>query len=418
MQRAVKFARYLPDFGWESVVITGPIGSIGDSNLQDQTLSDELPSGLEVRRLPGREPHSRGGWRGRVERWLRVPTPWSRWWIEGTVASGRHVSSVDVVLATMSPFDSCIAAQRLARHHGVPWVADLRDPWALDEMRVYASRVHRRLELRRMRRSLRSASGIVMNTPEAASALIRAFPEMSRSQVFVIPNGFDATDFEGPEPARSEATFRIVHTGDLHTAFGLRHREAGLLRRLLGGALGDVDILPRSHVFLLESLQRLLDRRPELRGVIEVHLAGGMDETDHSAVDSDAITPHGYVTHGGAIRLMRSADLLFLPMHDVRPPRRARIVPGKTYEYLASGSPILAAVPDGDARDLLAEAGNTRLVRPSDVAAMERELEAAVDQKLAGDEPPSPSAMTLARYERRALAQQLAQALETVSARS
>jgi glycosyltransferase involved in cell wall biosynthesis len=328
------------------------------------------------------------------------------------------VSPVDVVLATMSPFDSCAAAERLARHHGVPWVADLRDPWALDEMRVYASRIHRRLELRRMRRALRSAAGIVMNTPEAAAELIRAFPELTRSHVVVIPNGFDAADFESPHPARAEGAFRIVHTGYLHTAFGLRHREARLGRRLLGGALGDVDILPRSHVFLLEAVERLLSRRPDLRDFLEVHLAGGMDEADRNAVDSDTIKLHGYVTHGEAISLMRSADLLFLPMHDVRPPRRARIVPGKTYEYLASGTPILAAVPDGDARDLLAEAGTARLVRPSDVTAMEREIEAAADQKLAGDEARSPSAQALARFERRTLARALAEALEAVTART
>ena len=64
---------------------------------------------------------------------------------------------------------------------------------------------------------------------------------------------------------------------------------------------------------------------------------------------------------------MRSADLLFLPMQDV--PGRAGLVPGKTYEYVAAGRPILAAVPEGDARDLLREAG-AHIVAPTDEAAM------------------------------------------------
>ena len=56
--------------------------------------------------------------------------------------------------------------------------------------------------------------------------------------------------------------------------------------------------------------------------------------------------------------MIRAADLLLLPMHDLPNGNRARLVPCKTYEYLASGRPILAALPEGDARDLLA--GNRR----------------------------------------------------------
>ena len=57
---------------------------------------------------------------------------------------------------------------------------------------------------------------------------------------------------------------------------------------------------------------------------------------------------------------MRSADLLFLPMHDVPPGSRVGIVPGKTYEYLAWETPILAAVPDGDIAEILTEGQATR----------------------------------------------------------
>jgi glycosyltransferase involved in cell wall biosynthesis len=61
---------------------------------------------------------------------------------------------------------------------------------------------------------------------------------------------------------------------------------------------------------------------------------------------------------------------LFLPMHGIPPNKRARIVPGKTYEYLASGRPILAAVPPGDARDFLLASGHTAVADPSDVPAI------------------------------------------------
>jgi hypothetical protein len=105
------------------------------------------------------------------------------------------------------------------------------------------------------------------------------------------------------------------------------------------------------------AVERLLAARPELRSVVEVHLVGRLTESDRRAIASDAVHARGYLPHSECLDVVRSADLLFLPMHNLAPGHRARIVPGKTYEYLASGRPILAAVPDGDARDLLARSG-------------------------------------------------------------
>lgn len=416
VQRAVKFVRYLPEFGWEPDVITGPLGSIGDSYTTDETLTDELPAGLEVRRLTGPEPVVATRRRRRAERWLRLPTRWSRWWIDGVTRVGQRASGIDVVLATMSPFESCRPAERLARHHGVPWVADLRDPWAIDEMRVYPTGLHRRLELRQMERSLRSAAAIVMNTSEAADRLRSSFPTLARKPIHAIPNGFDASDFTDPPARPHEGPFRIVHTGYLHTEFGLRHRRKRAANRLLRGTLGEVDILTRSHVFLLEAVERLLQRRPDLRGAVEVELAGGMDRADEEAIRVEWVRTHGYLEHADAIRLMQSADLLFLPMHDVEPPRRASIVPGKTYEYLASGSPILAAVPEGDARDLLERAGSAFVRRPGDVVGMAGIIEAQIDRQRRGEPPGSPRSDVLAAYERRHLTERLAAVLDAARA--
>ena len=94
--------------------------------------------------------------------------------------------------------------------------------------------------------------------------------------------------------------------------------------------------------------------------------------------------------HAGTLELMRTADLLFLPMHDLPPGRRAGLIPHKTYEYLAAGRPILAAVPDGDARDLLAASGAALVCRPADTEAMTRHLEAEIDRWRSGGAPRTP----------------------------
>src|SRR2546428_12326877 len=114
----------------------------------------------------------------------------------------------------MSPFESADVAARVGDALGVPWVADLRDPWALDEMVVYPTGIHRRLARRRMRKALESASAVVMNTPEATRRLQEAF-SLGPTPIVTITNGFDAEDFSLDEPARSDEAFRIVHAGYL-----------------------------------------------------------------------------------------------------------------------------------------------------------------------------------------------------------
>jgi glycosyltransferase involved in cell wall biosynthesis len=315
----------------------------------------------------------------------------------------------------MSPWESGDAAARLADLLDVPWIADLRDPWALDEMLAYPSGLHRRLERRRMERLLSRADAVVMNTPEAAAQVRLAFPSLPADRVFAIPNGYDAADFARPAPTRTDDAFRIVHTGYLHTEVRQEVRSARL-RRLLGGTLGDVDVLPRSHVFLLEAVRRLLRESPEEDLAVEIHLAGELTEDDEREIDLDVVHTHGYLDHARTVELMRSADLLFLPMHDLPPGRRARIVPGKTYEYLASGRPILAAVPDGDARDLLAEAGTALLCRPSDAHAMKEAIAGRIRARRDGDAPLGPvDPALLARYERRALTHALVGVLDGVT---
>ena len=77
-------------------------------------------------------------------------------------------------------------------------------------------------------------------------------------------------------------------------------------------------------------------------------------------------------------------------------------MPGKTYEYLASGRPILAAVPDGDARDLLEPLPHAHLTRPRDVDTMAATLRELIAAERAQD------AAALTAYERSRLTAQLA----------
>ncbi len=373
-QRPVKLVKYFGDFGYEAIVVTAPETASVDWAPTDPTLAADVPEGLMVLRAAGPQP-SASGLRDRLGRWLGLWTPFHRWWQSEAVRLGRTVvRDVDLVYAPMSPYSTAAAASALAREAGKPWVADLQDPWALDDWAVYPTALHRALDRRRMRRDLDDAAAVIMSTEEAARVLLGSFPRLAPARVRTIPHGWDQGDFVGSPQDRGDDRFRIVFAGYAHVERGRIHRARRPLRTLLGGAVRRMDILARSHVFLLRALTRLRELDPELAARAELHVAGAAEASSILGADAVPVHAYGYLPHDEAVRLMRSADALFLPMQDLPPGMRTRTVPGKTYEYLASGRPILAALPDGDARDLLAGLPNVWLCRPTDVECMAEAL--------------------------------------------
>jgi len=176
-----------------------------------------------------------------------------------------------------------------------------------------------------------------------------------------------------------------------------------------------VDILTRSHVVLLEAIASLLRAEPALRPRIELHLAGDMTDADRAAAEHHAfVHVAGQLTHREAVALMRTADLLFLPMHDLAPGTRARLIPYKTYEYLAARRPILAAVPDGDARDMLAPLDGVTLVRPADADAMARAVRAAIARGPVRELRDGLDSPALRRFDRRRCVAEVAAVLDQV----
>ncbi|MDB6147272.1 MAG: glycosyltransferase family 4 protein, partial [Spartobacteria bacterium] len=224
-----------------------------------------------------------------------------------------------------------------------------------------------------------SAAGVIMNTPEATAAFRETFTDLEEKPVVTITNGYDAADFSGETAARADGKFRIVHTGYLHTDLGLQVRKNRSRYNLLGAIEAGLDILTRSHVILIKAVEQWAARRGEVAKDLEIVFAGVASEQDKTVAMKSRISEFvrfpGYVSHSESIHLVRTADLLFLPMHNLPIGRRPRIVPGKTYEYMAAGRPVLAAVPDGDARDFLEKSGVAFLTKPDDVEGMIEQLD-------------------------------------------
>jgi glycosyltransferase involved in cell wall biosynthesis len=420
VHRTLGSVRHLPAHGYEPVVVTGPEVRNPRNRWEpcDPALLGRVPPDAEVHRVPDTQPIAP---MSRLERLLDRRSQLARWWIEESVRLACWVGrDADVVLTSCAPYETAFAGARVARALSRPWIADLEDPWALDEMRVPMSALHRAVDLRRMRSVLASASAIVMAAPEAAERVRRAFPELaSRVLVTAVPIGFEPSDFPAVVRQEPDGIFRIVHTGSMHTDFGQHLRRTRLRRRIAGGSFPGLDVLTRSHVFLVQAVDRVLRADPSLEGRVELHLAGDLTPADRAVADRHPfVRPLGLLAHDETVSLMRSADLLFLPMQNLPPGARAGLIPYKTYEYLAAGRPILAAVPDGDVRDMLAPLPGTTLVRPDDIDAMASALRARIAAARSAPGGREPDVKPPAELERSRCVSRIAEVLDAVRPRN
>jgi glycosyltransferase involved in cell wall biosynthesis len=367
VQRSVKFVKHLPALGLLPVVVTGnhhskDFWSPHDSSLMDN-ISDEVPifrASWEPHDLPLNVGSKFGG--PRLQALFDA----------GEVAVQKH--KPELLYVSLSPYEDAYVAAKLAEKYRLPWVADLRDPWALDEFQVYHTRWHRLRRHQQMQQALRTAALIIMNTPEAATRFSAAFPALSQTPVVSLPNGFDAEDFEGPAPGRDADQFTIVHSGYLHTKGGLHQETHPWQYRILGRTETGVKHLSRSHYYLLRALEQWHGEDPNMAKRLRLVLVGAQTSCDRDLLSGSSVSAlvksTGYLPHEKSVGWIRRADLLFLPMHTLPPGRRATIVPGKTYEYLATERPILAAIPPGDARDIIEGSGTGVVCEPSDVRQM------------------------------------------------
>ncbi len=416
-QRAVKFCKYLPEFGWQPTVITRAREAGGQLVPEDAALLADVGPEVRVVRVPEGAP---GEWA------CDVPDiDIGRGWLEPAWQAIRTEllhERPDAVLITMSPFSLAFLGQRVQKQFGVPVIYDLRDPWALDGWRLHGTRRRARRDRAVMRETLTGADGVIANTAEAAAAFRVLVPGLSPRRLTTIPNGYDAEDFAALDvTGRTDPDeFRLVHTGTLHSRVLYAYRgPVGWLRRLRHVRPEPIRPAGRTPYYLLRAMHRLRRRGHPLARRLRLVLVGPGDAATRRCVAEsgvqDQVLLTGYVTHPQSVAHVQQADALFLPLHGAPRGRRSLIVPGKTYEYLATGKPILACLPPGDARELVARSGRAFCADPCDADDIARALGALFE---AGPSATMarPSEPWLAAFERRTLTGRLAAFLQSFAA--
>jgi glycosyltransferase involved in cell wall biosynthesis len=440
VQRVTKFVKYLTRHGWRPVVHTvlNPYAPV-----KDQGLARDVPPGVQVYRTPtveweglesqiagmAKRLRGRGGKGGagksasevrasearadeaevatvgRTEREARVKRHgqlgavgnfvWSRLMVPDPQivwAGAAYLRSLaiarrerpDVIFSTSPPNSVNVLAAALARKLGVPWIADMRDPWTDGPRRKqwYPGNPGRKAREEAWEKEIFTrASTVVVTTEATRRDFLNKYPWCPPEKVAVITNGFDPEDFA-------------------HVTREPKFLEPGLLHVTVTGTVETLfDLMP-----FLTALRDLVNARPDARAILRVNFVGAKRQPlydDFIARENlgDVIRFHPFKPHSESVQYVADSTVLML-FQVPREDSGAIKIQGKMCEYLYTRKPILALTIPGETASILERARLGRVVDPRDTDAIRRTLETLVDDFRAGRLVVEPDAATIDEFDR------------------
>ncbi len=388
--RALSLAKYLPAQGFDVHVLSA---SNAGAPVRDPGLLSHLPPSVSLHRAFSPElpfhfrkrlwslvsrPHtstspedsrSPSAWKDFLSRTARrvfSPDP-QVVWVPNAIRAARRIirrHGIQAVLVTAPPFSVFLIGNSLKRSFpSIRLISDFRDEW----LRFYLTdfeflrddSIRRRAE--QIERETVTLSNLVVAVTDSSLREIRSrYPAQPDSKFALVHNGYDPEAlqplFESRSaPAAPRDKVIITHLGTAYrTASPSWYFQA-------------LDLLPH-----------------DLRSRIETRFIGRISETEQQLLASrgPGVRILGFLPQQEALRWIADTDYLLLTMtNDFS-------LPGKLFEYLASGKPIIAlSPPNGEVARLIAEAEAGWCVPHDRPDAVRDVLAEAVRLALAGRPP-------------------------------
>jgi len=327
--RPVRFAKYLPEFGWVPTVLTVDWTQDNSRGLYDPALKEagEICEVVRVPLSPAPSRTVRSRLRFISERLMpyRSPFWFGRRMLARAVDLVRQVG-FDAIWSTYGPGLDHYVADALSRRFGIPWVADFRD--LPDQM---YDTWDKRWAVRAEVCTCASASALVAVNQWSADRLA----SRHKAPVHAIPNGYEPADFPPVGSHRSEK-FTIAYFGAVYTGRDPRP------------VLEALDLLVERQAVDLEDVQVVFHTPfgDSARADPPAHL--------REFRCGRAVTWSDWVPYAEMVKRQQEATVLLL----LTSPGALGVTPGKVFGYLASRRPILSVPSDNGVVDaLLAETG-------------------------------------------------------------
>jgi glycosyltransferase involved in cell wall biosynthesis len=358
VQRWLKFSKYLPEFGWDPIILT--VDQVyATYPVTDYSLIDDLPSSIKVFTTPAinyfdiyKKDKSRipaagfansvdNTFKGKLLRFVRgnffIPDPRKGWNKYAFKKASELIEKEGIrhVITTSPPHSTqLIGLQLKKKYPELKWIADLRYPWTdiYYYKQFYPTVISKAIDLKFEKSVLQRADKIITVGRSLKTIFSAKVPGVS-SKTEVITNGYDESDFNEIHKIIPKR-FTVTYVGTLSDIYPIE----GLIPALKSLQASGKDFVLRFVGTVSEKTRILLQQE----------------------IPGNSLEFLPYVIHSEAIKYMMSSSLLLLiiPLHQ----SNKSIITGKIFEYLASGKPIICLGPvEGDAAEIIASgrAGKT-----------------------------------------------------------
>ncbi|WPO92273.1 glycosyl transferase family 1 [Chryseobacterium sp. HR92] len=344
VQRWLKFAKYLPDFGWKPIIYTPENPSYP---LLDETLMKDIPENIEMVRTKIWEPYQLAeklnksnkkfkagqfdvgknqSWKSRLSIWVRgnffIPDARVFWVKPSITFLEKYLkeNKINTIVTSGPPHSLHLIGLGLKnKMPDLKWIADFRDPWT--EISYYkhlkltksSDKKHRQLES-----AVFKNADITLATSYTDAENFRK----AGANAICITNGFDESDSDKSVTRQMSSAFTLSYIGVLEQ---LRNPEN-----------------------LWNALDELVKENAEFATDFKLKFVGRIDDKILQSIENSSLKNHilnlGYLAHGKAVEEMQNSDLLLITNFPNESSKG--IIPGKIFEYLASGKQILSFGPD------------------------------------------------------------------------
>ena len=419
--RVIKFMKYLPQLGYEPVVLTVHDAQEYETlpKVGSEVLLSEISRDIRIHRTKTGEPSADylrketafsqknrltwllaklfGGSRRWIFRNLFLPDR-TLVWLPFAVSRGRQVvkeEDIDILFATCPPHTSTLIGALLKTLTHKPLILDYRDDWIDTPWHLSKPGIARRIDRMLEKWAVHTADKVILVTEWSRRAFRERYPNQPRDKFELITNGCDLEQIRkissGSTPSRN-SKFTILHAGSLNVS----------------------TVWGRSPMGLFKAIQNLLQTQPEAAGNLEFIFAGDLPDEFKRLADemriSEVIRSVGHIPHDEVLRLTKSADLLLAINYD----GWETLIPGKIYEYWAvGGSPILLLSCPGAATDFIHQHKLGFAIEPYDADGISRVIVDVYQQWKKGT-PLKIDPNGIEAFDRKSLAGQLAKVLSSV----
>ena len=391
VHRTLKFSQYLPEFGWEPIVLT--VHPRAYSALSTDQLPD-IPEQILVSQAFSLDIAKHLSLFGSYPDFLAMPDRWNTWWFGGMVEGMRLIRKYkpEVIWATYPIATAHLIGLTLSKLSGLPLIADYRDSMTEDEYPENKTRrmIYRWIEKKVIEQSERT----IFTTPGTLEMYMDRYNNLSHSKFCIIENGFDEEKFAGItvdcRNKKNKTKLTFIHSGLLYPS-------------------------ERNPIKFFEAISELKKHRDISGEKIEIILRASGNESEYRKIIieksiDDIIKLEEPIPYTEALREMLSSDGLLI----FQASNCNHQIPAKLYEYIRAKKPIFAMTdPAGDTANTLRKIGIgtiAKLDSKQDIRIKFEEFVSHVENKnviVADNE-------TISEYSRKTKGNELAQLLNEI----